>query len=77
MSEKCACDIIESDFWNNSKIEYCPLHIHAKEMLKTIHWMAQTVHQAYHIEHLETIMECPKDVCNAARQIIVKAEASQ
>lgn len=43
----------------------------APEMLDTLKWVAQTVHQAHHDGPLET---CPKNTCSAAVATIAKAE---
>ena len=40
-----------------------------EELLKAIRWMAQTVHQGYHADSKNTWRECPKSICDYARQI--------
>jgi hypothetical protein len=45
-----------------------------EELLETIRWMAQTVHQAHHQNYKGTFMECPKSVCDAAKQAIKNAK---
>lgn len=47
------------------------------DLLETIHWMAQTFHQAHHQDHAGTWKECPKNTCNAARQATEKAESTK
>ena len=42
-------------------------------LLETIRWMAQTLHQAYHVDHPGTFRECKKNVCDAATQAIAQA----
>ena len=32
---------------------------------KHIHWMAETVHQAYHQDQPKTWRECPRDICSS------------
>jgi len=44
-----------------------------KELLETIRWVAQTVHQAYH--ESGTFMTCSKNPCYTAKQVLVQAEA--
>lgn len=44
-----------------------------EELIETIRWMAQTVHQGNHVEQPGTFRECPKSVCDAAKQAIAKA----
>jgi hypothetical protein len=54
-------------------ITFCKQHQLGAELLETIRWMAQTIHQAHHQEHPGTFMDCQKNTCDAARQMIEKA----
>jgi len=46
------------------------------DLLETIRWMAQTVHNAHHSENSgSSFKECPKNTCNAAKQALAKAKS--
>jgi hypothetical protein len=42
---------------------HAPAGITTRECFQHIAWMAQTLHQAYHMEEPGTWQECPKDIC--------------
>ena len=35
-----------------------------------IRWTAQTIHQAYHLRVAESWLECPRNTCDSARQVL-------
>jgi len=45
-----------------------------RDFTKTLSWIAQTVHQAYHLEMNGTWRDCPKSICDAIRQLSVPLE---
>lgn len=42
---------------------------HIDSLEETIRWMAQTVHQGNHQEFHGDYLECPRSVCDVAKQI--------
>lgn len=47
------------------------------EAIDTVRWGAQTIHQAYHQEYQGTYLECPRNTCDAAKQLIKKYAAAK
>ncbi len=45
----------------------------APDLLEIVRWVAQTVHQAHHLDQPGTFHECPKNTCKAAHDAIEKA----
>lgn len=46
----------------------------APELLETVHLMAQTIHQAYHLDAPGTFEACDRNTCDVARAAIKKAK---
>lgn len=43
------------------------------DLIETVHWVAQTVHQGYHADSPGTFETCGKNTCDAATQALAKA----
>lgn len=57
--------------------EFANLIAAAPEMFETIRWLAQTVHQAHHMDQPGTFRDCSKNTCEAAREMLAKVEMKE
>ena len=67
-------------YWEDAHVAMQAVNQHAAllaakaELVETIRWVAQTVHQGNHADQPGTFRECPKSTCNAAKQAIARAQ---